>query len=177
MLKVISMSSFKEGLTYPPIRTGLLLLFLALLMSLGASYNVPREELQTGVWGPGTYVIGDEIEASGDIMSISLEISSDNASVKIITNGIENTYTLLGDTKTLEFTSKPSVLVEKGDVRYSYTIKWVDYPYTYLSFPAFFIMIVGSIIAFKGYLSFLESLKEKAVAKKRREKNENHRLR
>ena len=171
LLKVIPMSSFREGLTYPPIRTGLILLFLALLMSLGASYNVLREELQTGVWGPGAYVIGDEIEASGDIVSISLEISSDNASVKIIANGMEDTYTLLGSTKTLKFTSKPSVLVEKGEVHYSYIIKWIDYPYTYLSFPAFFTMIVGSIIAFKGYLSFLESLKEnRTTSKKRRDR-------
>jgi len=171
------MSSLKEGFAYPPIRTGLILLFLALLMSLGASYNVPREEFQTGVWEPGTYVIGDEIEVSGDIVSISLKISSDNASVRIIANGIENTYTLLGSTKTLEFTSQPSVLVERGEVNYSYTIKWIEYPYTYLSFPAFFIMIVGSFIAFKGYLSFLESLKEKTAAKKRREKDENPKLR
>ncbi|HDZ36264.1 MAG TPA: hypothetical protein ENH81_05080 [Thermococcus sp.] len=176
-MKVISMSSFKEGLTYPPIRTGLILLFLALLMSLGASYNVPREELQTGVWGPGTYVIGDEIEAPGDLVSITLEISSDNASVKVITDGVENTHTLSGDTKTLEFTSQPSVLVENGEVNYSYTIKWIEHPYTYLSFPAFFIMIVGSVIAFKGYLSFLESLREKTAAKKRREKNEGPELR
>lgn len=170
------MSSFREGITYPPIRTGLILLLLAFLMSLAASYNVLREDVRTGVWGPGTYSVGDEIEVSGEIVSISLEISSDNASVRVIADGVENTYTLSGSSERLELSSHPSVLVENGEVKYSYSVKWVEYPYSYLGFLAFFIMIVGSVIAFKGYLSFMESLKEKATAKKRGEKNEGSKL-
>ena len=101
------MTSFREGLNYPPIKIGLILLLLAFLMSLAASYNVLREESQAGIWGPGTYVIGDEIEASGEIVGINLEVSSDNASLRIIENGLETTYTLSGRAETLEFNSTP----------------------------------------------------------------------
>lgn len=162
------MSKLKDGLTYPPIKAGFILLFIAFVLSLGASYNVLREETWTGIWKPGNYTLGEEMENSVDIVSRTLKISSDNASVKIATEDSENTYTLSGDTKILHPTSRVSILVEIGEVTYSYTVKWVDYPYTYLSLPAFFIMIVGSVLAIRGYFSFLESLKEEKLQQKKR---------
>ncbi|WP_175059914.1 hypothetical protein [Thermococcus sp. 2319x1] len=162
------MSKLKDGLAYPPIKAGFILLFIAFIMSLGASYNVLREKTWMGNWKPGNYTLGEEIEDSVNIISRTLKISSDNASVKIVTEGSEDSYILSGDTKILHLTSRVSILVEMGEVTYSYTVKWIDYPYDYLSFPAFFMMIVGSVLAIRGYFSFLESLKEDKLQQKRR---------
>lgn len=164
------MTKLRDGLTYPPIKVGFILLFIALVMSLGASYNVPREKTWTGTWKPGNYTLGGEMEDFIDVVNRTLEMSSDNALVRIIADGNGASYTLTGNSKllTLDSTSRVLIFVESGEVTYSYTVKWVDYPYAYLSFPALFIMIVGNVLAIRGYFSFLESLKENKLQQKRR---------
>jgi len=55
--------------------------------------------------------------------------------------------------------SQPQINVESGEVKYTYNVKGVDYPYALLAWVAFVIMLVGSALSLIGYLRFMEELK------------------
>jgi len=163
------MARFRDWITYPPIAVGLILLILALMMSFAASYNVSREKTWNYILGEGEHLLdGDGLEGV-TVLGRVLEVNAENATIVVITEDMN--YTISNNRTVLSLDSDPTLRVENGKVICSYTVRWLEYPYSYISFPAFILAIVGSYFAFRGYISFLESLREN-TKKKQEEKNE-----
>ncbi|MDI3475799.1 MAG: hypothetical protein PWQ95_1527 [Thermococcaceae archaeon] len=169
---VIEVTTFKKGITYPPILVGLILLFAALIMSFAASYRTLEKSDWRGVFGPGSYNISEGEISSYDVINRTLTIWSDNTSIVLSVGGENLEYVLRGEKKILTLPSPPEITVLSGSVEYEYTVYWLKYPYSYLAYPAFILMAVGGVFAFRGYLSFLESLKEEARKKGEEGKDE-----
>ena len=170
------MTTFRKALSYPLIKGGLLFLALALLMSLISMYTVEKSYYSEGTLGVGHHVIGNkDFENNYFITNRTLVISSQNASVVVIQKGKINSYILRNQSVSLNPTSQPEISVESGNVRYSYRVYGVDYPYLPLSLLAFVFMIVGSALSVYGYIKFMESIVEKA-RKRRGDFNESAKL-
>lgn len=97
---------------------------------------------------------------------------SDNASVLLSLGGEDLEYVLNNGNVSVDVQSAPQITVLDGDLEYEYVVYWFDYPYSYLTYPAFFLMIIGGVFAFRGYISFLETLKEDMKKQKGDAKNE-----
>ncbi|BAD85988.1 hypothetical membrane protein, conserved [Thermococcus kodakarensis KOD1] len=166
------MTTFKKGITYPPILAGLILLFLALIMSFAASYRTLEKSEWHGVLGPGNHTIEEGNLYSYDVVNRTLVMWSDNASVLLSLGGEDLEYVLNNGNVSVDVQSAPQITVLDGDLEYEYVVYWFDYPYSYLTYPAFFLMIIGGVFAFRGYISFLETLKEDMKKQKGDAKNE-----
>ncbi len=161
------MVRFRDWITYPPIAVGLILLILALMMSFVATYTVSREKTWDYVLGKGEHVLAGEGLEGVTVLSRVLEVNAENATLVVITEDMN--YTISNNRTVLSLDSDPTLRVENGKIICSYTVKWLEYPYSYISFPAFVLAIMGSYFAFRGYISFLGSLRENT--KKQEEKN------
>jgi hypothetical protein len=143
--------------SYWPITVGFILIVLALLMSLVGLHKVPAVYHEAGNLGPGYYQLGNESFEMRHVNAYrNLSLSSTNASVQISWEGSPVYNLTLTTNVTLSPGYRPALKVISGNVSYSYTVKGVSYPYSFLALPSLLSMVVGSVMVFVGYIRLKE---------------------
>lgn len=151
------MTSLKEALMFSLIKFGVLSLIFALVLSLLAMYGVEKDYENSGVLGVGEHVMGDEeFEKRYYITNRTLILFSENASFYVIQANSIKHYSLHNESLNLTPISRPTIHVQRGNLTYSYKVSGVNYPFSFLSIPAFILMIVGTMLSMAGYVRFME---------------------
>ena len=153
------MVTFREALRQPLIKAGLLMLFIALILSMIAMVAYPGRYSDKGVLNPGSYVLNTSFDERYYVENRTLIMHSSNASVILYHGGNLTSHTFSNDTVTFKLYSIPHITVEYGKVNYTYSMSGIRYPYSLLSLPAFILMIVGSAFAMMGYIKFMGEIK------------------
>ncbi|WP_461865429.1 hypothetical protein [Thermococcus sp.] len=153
------MVTFREALRQPLIKVGLLMLFLALILSLIAMISYPGNYNTHGVLSPGNYALNTSFDEKYYVRNRTLIMHSENASVIIYHDRNLTSHVFSNDTFILKLYSIPQITVECGKVNYTYSMSGTRYPYSALSIPAFILMIVGSAFAMMGYIRFMGEIK------------------
>ena len=155
------MGTLREALSYPVLRAGLILLFLALLISAAGFYRVDKYYSSSGTLGEGMHRLGtDKFEDEYLYHNRTLTLSSHNATFSLLQGTEMYNYTLVNDSITLHPEMRPVIYVFKGEVNYTYDASAIDYPYAIYSLVAFVLMLVGIALSFIGYTQFLRDVKE-----------------
>jgi hypothetical protein len=155
------MGTLREALNYPILRAGLILLFLALLISAAGFYRVDESYSSSGTLGEGMHHLGtDKFENEYLYHNRTLTLSAHNATFSLLQGTEMYNYTLVNDSVTLHPEMRPVIYVFNGQVNYTYEVSAVYYPYAIYSLVAFVFMLVGIVLSFIGYAQFLRDVKE-----------------
>ncbi|WP_232460715.1 MULTISPECIES: hypothetical protein [Thermococcus] len=157
----MTMGTFRDAMSYPLLRVGLIMLILALLISIAGFYRVNKTYSASGTLGEGMHYLGDDkFENEYLYHNRTLVLYSSNANLSLLQGAEMTNYTLVDREITLHPEERPVIYVFNGSVNYTYNATAVDYPYAVYSLFAFVLMLVGVVMAFLGYTQFLRDVKE-----------------
>ncbi len=155
------MGTLRDAMSYPLLRAGIIMLFLALLISAAGFYRVDKSYSSSGTLGEGMNYIGDDkFEMEYLYHNRTLTLSSTNATFSLLQGSEMYNYTLINDSVTLHPEMRPVIYVFNGEVNYTYDATAIDYPYAMYSVGAFVLMLVGIVMSFLGYTQLLRDVKE-----------------
>ncbi|AEH25257.1 hypothetical protein [Pyrococcus yayanosii] len=167
------MVSFWKALRYPTIATGLVLLFISLLLAFASMTSEVVKTTESGVLEPGSYYL--EPKSIVVLTSANLTLSAEKATVTVTWANNFVHLTLANSTEKVKNITEPPTLVTDGSLKYRLDAVGVRYPYSWLSVVGFVTMIAGSVLSLLGFASYMQGELEKTKKKKKTEKGRNER--
>jgi len=142
---------------YGAFKYGLLLLLLAIILALGASYTTPQIYEESGVLKEGDNKDFYIPYAYNRIIEANLILNSKNATVLYSIDSSPEAASFEGNLTIPGYVTSISII--HGNVDYRFYARAQVYSYPYLGYVAFLLMIIGTVLTFSGYMRFLRDLR------------------
>lgn len=142
---------------YGAFKYGTLLLLLAMILALGASYTSPKVYEESGILKEGDNKDFYIPYAYSRIIEATLFLTSSNATVLYSIDSSPEATSFEGNLTIPGYVTSISII--HGNVNYHFYAKAQAYSYPYLGYIAFLAMIIGTVLTFSGYMQFLRDLR------------------
>jgi len=163
------MVTFREALSRRPIKLGLILLFLSMILAIVALKSYEKTFTVNGTLTNGTKILSPPDDSSV-VVNSTLTLRG-NGTVMVTVVRKSHLYTLNGTSSiVLHMTSPPSISTINSSITYEYSGSEVVYPYSNLTIPAFVFMLTGTMLAMMETVKLVKKSKEREKREKRKEK-------